>query len=294
MVNEKGGRLHLGLAMWANSDWRGTLYGPHTPMNESLADYATVFSSVEGNTTFYSGAPKAETVAAWATLAPKEFRFCFKLPSRLTHERRLDGIESEFEAFIAQLSPLGERLGPIMVQLPRNFGGDELDKLARLLERWPTGVGCAVEPRDPAMFAKGEVEKEFNQLLITHGADRVMLDVRALFSTPADAAPSLAKAQSEKPKRPLHVISTANAPIVRFIGHADMRRNADYFTPWVERLNLWINQGKTPFLFVHTPDNKAAPWLARQCYQRIIDASMKPSDWPAPAAFPGERQNALF
>ncbi|WP_425485360.1 DUF72 domain-containing protein [Halomonas cerina] len=67
------------------------------------------------------------------------------------------------------------------------------------------------------------------------------------------------KAQSEKPKRPLHVISTGNFPLVRFIGHLDGFRNRRYFTTWIERLALWIKQGKTPFLFVHTADKRGAP-----------------------------------
>ena len=64
------------------------------------------------------------------------------------------------------------------------------------------------------------------------------------------------------PKLPLHVLSTANYPVIRFIGHIDKTINSDYFTAWKARLKLWISQGKTPFLFVHTADNREAPtWL---------------------------------
>src|SRR5690554_6106579 len=138
-------RLHLGLPMWANPDWRGTLYPPH---GGGLEEYARVFGTVEGNTTFYSGAPRAETVAAWARQAPPDFRFCFKLPALLTHERRLAGVEAELDAFLEALSPLHDRLGPLMVQLPRDFGAEELPRLDALLARWPANLPCARRPGD--------------------------------------------------------------------------------------------------------------------------------------------------
>jgi uncharacterized protein YecE (DUF72 family) len=68
--------LYLGLPMWANQDWRGSLYPRHAK-TELLSDYAAVFSSVEGNTTFYSGTPKLGTIAAWARQAPPPLSFLF-------------------------------------------------------------------------------------------------------------------------------------------------------------------------------------------------------------------------
>ncbi len=280
-------RLHLGLAMWANADWRGTLYPAG---GGGLEEYARVFSAVEGNTTFYSGVPRPETVAAWARQAPPGFRFCFKLPASLTHERRLVGIEAGFEAFLDALSPLHDRLGPMMVQLPRDFGSEELPRLEALLTRWPAGIPCAVEVRHAEFFHKGSAEVALNRLLISLGVDRVMLDVRPLFSTPAGGHPGLLKAQSEKPKRPLHVLSTGARPVVRFIGHFDGEINERHFTPWIERLALWIKQGKTPWLMVHTPDNRQAPALARRLHSRLAEHCSLP---PLPA-FPGEAQASLF
>ncbi len=276
--------------MWANAEWRGGLYARHAPAEAFLEDYAQVFSSVEGNTTFYSGAPRQATVDAWARQAPADFRFCFKLPSELTHERRLLGIKDDLEIFLERLAPLHDRLGPVMVQLPRDFGAEELPQLETLLSNWPQSIPCAVEVRASEFFHKGMAEQQLNRLLITHGVDRVMLDVRPLFSTTAENDPRLYRAQQEKPKRPLHVLSTASSPIIRFIGHFDWSINERYFEPWINCLSLWINQGKTPFLFVHTPDNRQAPQLARHLYSRLAAASSLPDL----NEFPGERQNTLF
>ncbi|WP_457809181.1 DUF72 domain-containing protein [Kushneria sp. EE4] len=284
------GTLHLGLAMWANADWRGTLYGHYAQPSESLPDYAGVFSCVEGNTTFYSGAPREDVVATWARQAPGHFRFCFKLPAALTHDKRLVGIEAEMDQFIERLAPLHDRLGPTMIQLPRDFGADELPMLEAVLKRWPKTLPCAVEVRHSEFFHKGTAEQSLNRLLITHGVDRVMLDTRALFATPAGDDASLAQAQREKPRRPLHVLSTASQPVVRFIGHFDDEINHARFTPWIEQLALWMEQGKSPVLFVHTPDNRAAPLLARAFHQRLAERI----ELSALAGFAGERQESLF
>ncbi|SFC51602.1 Uncharacterized conserved protein YecE, DUF72 family [Kushneria avicenniae] len=284
------GTLHLGLAMWANADWRGTLYGRYAEPSDSLPDYGRVFSCVEGNTTFYSGAPREDVVATWARQAPEHFRFCFKLPSRLTHDQRLVGIEDEMDQFFERLAPLHDRLGPTMIQLPRDFGADELPMLEAVLKRWPTSLPCAVEVRHSEFFHKGTAEQSLNRLLITHGADRVMLDARALFATPAGDDTRLQQAQREKPRRPLHVLSTATQPVVRFIGHFDDAINHERFTPWIEQMALWMEQEKSPVLFVHTPDNRAAPILARAFHARLAERIAL----PALADFAGERQESLF
>ncbi len=86
-------------------------------------------------------------------------------------------------------------------------------------------------------------------MLITYGANRVMLDVRPRVLDPLPMAMQVSLTLSrKKPKLPLHVLSTAEQPIIRFIGHIDKAINTRYFKPWVDRLALWISQGKTPFL----------------------------------------------
>ncbi|WP_346796872.1 DUF72 domain-containing protein [Halomonas sp. Bachu 37] len=280
--------LYLGLAMWANQEWAGSLYPPHAG-HDLLGEYAHIFTAVEGNTTFYSGAPRMETLQSWARQAPSEFRFCFKLPSRITHEQRLSRLEDAW-GFLDALAPLHDRLGPTMVQLPRDFGPRELPRLEALLASWPKALPCAVEVRHPEFFHKGTAETALNRLLITYRANRVMLDVRPLFSTDPQGHPGMAKAQQEKPKLPLHVLSTGDQPIIRFIGHIDKDVNQRYFQPWVARLNLWINQGKTPFLFVHTADNRDAPRMARSLYPPLAKAA----DLPSLPPFADEQQSELF
>ena len=134
-VETPGQRLYLGLAMWANGDWRGRLFAPHGGSDGMLAEYATVFDTVEGNTTFYSGAPRAEIVAAWARQAPRHFRFCFKLPAELTHRRRLVGIV--FQAF--HLIPTMTALENVAIPLELAGTDDAIPRARDCLEQ--VGLG---------------------------------------------------------------------------------------------------------------------------------------------------------
>ncbi|MGO2240663.1 MAG: DUF72 domain-containing protein, partial [Halomonas sp.] len=56
------------------------------------------------------------------------------------------------------------------------------------------------------------------------------------------------------------------------------------------RLKLWISQGKTPFLFVHTADNRESPHLARWLYNALGEIT----PLPPLAPFAGEKQSQLF
>ena len=71
---------------------------------EHLADYARVFSSVEGNTTFYAS-PTPETVQRWADAVPDHFRFSFKFPKEISHQSDLVSADKQVTAFIRLLAP---------------------------------------------------------------------------------------------------------------------------------------------------------------------------------------------
>jgi uncharacterized protein YecE (DUF72 family) len=82
-----------------------------------LARYAGRFSAVEINSSFYKR-HRTETYARWAGTVPPGFRFAVKVPKSITHVARLIGVEKELAAFIADINALGDRLGPLLVQLP--------------------------------------------------------------------------------------------------------------------------------------------------------------------------------
>ena len=91
-----------------------------------LSRYAAVFKGVEINSTFYRQ-HKAATFSRWADSVPKDFRFAIKIPKEITHVRKLRDIGGAFEIFLQKILPLGEKLGPLLCQLPPTLMFDPYD-----------------------------------------------------------------------------------------------------------------------------------------------------------------------
>jgi uncharacterized protein YecE (DUF72 family) len=134
-----------------------------------LERYAKRFPAVEINSSFYRP-HRPTTYARWGACVPPEFRFAVKIPKRITHELRLAGAESALDAFLAEATCLGERLGPLLVQLPPSFAYEE--RVARaFFEALRARHGGAVvfEPRHPTWFTD-DVERLLVELRIARVA----------------------------------------------------------------------------------------------------------------------------
>lgn len=173
--------LHVGCAMWAHKGWLGKWFPADTSAGTELSAYATWCTCVEGNTSFYA-VPSEQAVARWAEQVPAEFRFCFKLPRTITHDRRLQNAESELSEFLERLEPMAPLLGPIQIQLPASLGPDSLPHLRSFLRRLPARFDGAVEVRHLDFFVGGSAERPLDDLLAERGVNRVVLDSRALFA----------------------------------------------------------------------------------------------------------------
>ncbi|WP_336366109.1 DUF72 domain-containing protein [Marinobacter sp. C2H3] len=246
----------LGCPQWQDPKWAPLL----PPGGSPLARYSQVFNGVEGNTTFYA-TPSAAQCAQWRAQVPDNFRFLFKFPRRVTHDRLLAGDDGEAAAFVALLEPLRDVLGPFLVQLPAAFGPEHLDRLWRFADALPEPLTCAVEVRHPAFFQKGEAERALNRGLRDRNLARVCLDSRALFSATPDSD-STRDAQRKKPRVPVHLLPGDAPPVVRYIGHPDLEENRRFLAPWVARVAEWIEAGQRPYVFMHMPDNGDAVSLA--------------------------------
>src|SRR6476660_6455942 len=82
-----------------------------------LTYYASLFSSVEINATFYK-LPKPDTIEKWANSVPADFRFTFKVPKTITHAKDLQFSGEELEVFIETVARAGDKRGCLLVQLP--------------------------------------------------------------------------------------------------------------------------------------------------------------------------------
>jgi uncharacterized protein YecE (DUF72 family) len=134
-----------------------------------LERYSSRFPAVEINSSFYRP-HRPDTYRRWAATVPSHFRFAVKIPKEITHLRRLADVEEPLERFLSEAGALGEKLGPLLLQLPPSFAFDEqrvTTFLRRLRGRTNADVAC--EPRHPSWFSD-EVERLLTQFRIARTA----------------------------------------------------------------------------------------------------------------------------
>lgn len=280
----------MGCAIWAYREWVGDLYPPGSRSADFLRLYGQRFTTVEGNTTFYS-IPDEATVARWVRDTPDTFRFCLKLPRTITHNGALTPHLSEAIAFIQHMQPLGDRLGPVFAQLPPSYGPDQLEDLRHFLAGWCYDKArLAVEVRHPQWFVEPDTHR-LNDLLHNWGVGRVLLDTRPIYDCPDD--PQLAS-ERRKPRVPLHPILTTDFTLIRYISHPDWALNTAFIQTWATQLHTWLDQGKEIFWFVHCPVEARSPANARQIQQQLEQQGVPvpPLRWNAIA--PATTQLSLF
>lgn len=256
----------LGCPSWSENAWREYLYPADARTAEFLGLYSQVFNAVEGNTTFYAR-PAPATVERWAQIMPAGFRFTAKFPGDVSHAGDLRAQLDSAIDFTRLMAPLGQRVSPYWLQLPAQFGPSRMGELAYFLDE--VGVPVAVEVRNDAFFARGDEERQLNRLLHERGVERICLDPRALFSC-TSREPGVLHAQSKKPKVPPRPCAFSQHPQVRFIGHPELAANETFLTPWVDKVAVWIEEGRSPYVFLHTADNRMAAALAQHFHQRLM------------------------
>jgi uncharacterized protein YecE (DUF72 family) len=175
--------LLVGTSGWQYRDWRGAVYPPRVPQRLWLEEYAGRFATVENNNAFYR-LPAAGTFAAWRRRTPDGFVMAVKASRYLTHIKRLREPEEPVRRLMERAAALGDRLGPVLLQLPPTLRADP-DALGACLRCFPRAVRVAVELRHPSWW---RAERELRAVLERHGsalcwADRGSRPVAPLWRT---------------------------------------------------------------------------------------------------------------
>jgi uncharacterized protein YecE (DUF72 family) len=211
--------VHIGCSGWNYPHWRERVYTRGLPARRWLEHYATLFDTVEVNSTFYR-LPSREAVAGWVEQSPPGFLFSVKASRFLTHMKRLTDMGGGVERFYERIEPLvaSPKMGPVLWQLPERFHRDD-ERLASAFARLPPGRHC-FEFRHPSWFAP-----EVYELLRAHGVALVIGD---------------------HPRRPFQAYElTAGWTFVRF-HHGSRGRNGNYsereLDGWKRRLAAWRSE----------------------------------------------------
>ena len=139
--------IHLGTIGWSYSFWKGKFYPQKTLAKDYLAYYSTQLNTVETDSTFYR-IPTTQTVINWKKQTPKNFQFSLKFPQVITHIKMLKDCQNETNVFLDRASLLEEKLGPLLLQFPPNFGKEHLPVLDAFLEKLPRHHRYVVEVRN--------------------------------------------------------------------------------------------------------------------------------------------------
>jgi uncharacterized protein YecE (DUF72 family) len=134
-------RIRVGIGGWNYAPWRDNFYPADLVQRRELEYASRQLAAIEINSTFY-GAQKPAVYAKWAAQTPPGFVFSLKAPRRITQGRALAGTGSGMAAFVhGGLEELGDRLGPILWQLPpsRAFDADDLGPFLDALPRQLAG-----------------------------------------------------------------------------------------------------------------------------------------------------------
>jgi uncharacterized protein YecE (DUF72 family) len=192
--------VYVGTSGWQYRDWRGVLYPPGVAQGSWLEYYAGHFGTVENNGSFYR-LPSRETFASWRDRTPDGFVMAVKASRYLTHIKRLRDPAEPVERLLRAATALGDRLGPVLVQLPPNLRADAaaLDDCLREFSRFgadadlrPAGTGELPARSDTAGRIRVAVElrhsswwtEEVRQLLARHDAALCWADRRGRPVTP--------------------------------------------------------------------------------------------------------------
>jgi uncharacterized protein YecE (DUF72 family) len=184
-------KIYIGTSGWSypkgQGAWDNLFYPAKLADKDKLAFYATYFSTVEINSSFYRP-PNQYAARAWATRVPSGFRFTAKLWQKFTHPKMFEQAtgqdwrvqDDDFLTFKQGISPLAEadKLGPLLAQFPTSFRPDapRLEYLEDLIRRLRgEGFALAVELRHRE-WTESEETRPIRALMEQQHVAWVMID----------------------------------------------------------------------------------------------------------------------
>ncbi len=169
------GRIHIGTSGWHYQHWKGPFYPPDLSGNKFLSYYLNHFQTVEINNSFYR-LPQEKTLIQWRDTAPENFIFSLKASRYITHMKKLKDPQESLKIFFKRIVALGDKLGPILFQLPP-FWHFNLERLKAFLIALPQKYQYAFEFRNSTWF-----NNQTYQALAEHGAAFCIYDLAGRLS----------------------------------------------------------------------------------------------------------------
>ena len=160
----------------------------------------------------------------------------------ITDERNLVEAEAEAESFLQTIAELGDRLGPLLIQLPPSFDVEGMGVLEDFLERLPEGFRYAVEVRHRSWLGS-----DLPEMLSERGAALALIDY---------------------PRMPRMQEATADFSYIRWLGdrrefpegHTHLKKNRDHdLLWWSELVDRFLEEGRTVFAYANNHYQNHSP-----------------------------------
>ncbi len=252
--------IYLGLPIWAEKSWLGTLYPAKLKDKDFLKFYARQFNVIELNTTYYR-IPTPQTIEGWKAATPAQFKFCPKIPQEISHQNQLLGSQVLTHAFCDVLRGLEHKLGTIFLQLPPHFGPEKVEVLKTYLNEFPRDLPLAVELRHPDWFRNVYAFQELMRFLEDIDVGTVLTDTAGRRDV-------------------LHMRLTTTRVFIRFTANDLHPTDFPRITDWVNRLADWKESGAEEiYFFIHSPSHTQMPLLGKNAanqFNQILNAGLKP------------------
>jgi len=166
-------RYYIGTSGWHYEHWRYSFYPGTLAKAKWLEFYAGYFDTVELNNSFYR-LPSEAAFAAWRDSSPAGFTFAVKVSRFVTHIKRLKNVQEAVETFMSRAKILGEKLGPLLYQLPPNMHRND-ERLESFLGTLPRGMKHVFEFRH-----RSWLDDEVFEILRKHNVGLCVFDMPSL------------------------------------------------------------------------------------------------------------------
>lgn len=223
-------KLYVGTSGYSYKEWKGSFYPEKLAAKDMLSYYAARLPAVEINNTFYR-MPQKSLFESWKEQVPAGFKFSVKASQRITHFKRLQGVEEETRYLFDTASALEDRLGVILFQLPPNMKKD-VSRLESFLATLPDSTRATFEFRHPTWL-----EDDVLELLSQHNHSLCISDT------------------DEMPVSNIDKTADWGYLRLRRVNYSD-----ETLTEWLERVRL--QNWNEAFVFFKHEDEGTGPKLA--------------------------------
>ncbi len=227
-------KIHIGTSGWHYRHWVGPFYPPGAAPATFLERYAASFDTVEINSSFYR-LPTPEIVAHWRDLTPPGFVFACKANRYITHMKKLKDPADSLARFLDVVGVLGDKLGPVLFQLPPRWRVNP-QRLRDFLDLLPATCRAAFEFRDQSWHTD-----EVFAALAARNAALCLFDL----------------AGRQSPEQP-----TADFVYVRLHGPGAAYQGSysdDRLADWAARMTAWLADGREVYGYFDNDQKGHAP-----------------------------------